>query len=87
MFRMWGKIWKDGHLLADHVAAIGDDDTRTHKVFRSLAEICHTLDLESPIWLDARVREFQRHGKTKFGHDSFIEDVPFDYLEIEIIEE
>ena len=87
MFRMWGRIFKDNHMLADTVISDAADDTRTHKVFRALEEICMELDLQKPIWLDQNVREFQRVAKTRFRQDSFIETIPFDYLEIQIIEE
>ncbi|MBE5996275.1 MAG: hypothetical protein E7240_02830 [Lachnospiraceae bacterium] len=87
MFRMWGKLFKDNHMTADHVAEDSSDDTRTHKVFRALEEICLTFDLMQPIWLDKNIREFQRLAKTRFHEDSFVETVPFDYLEIQVIEE
>lgn len=88
MFRMWGKIWKDNHLVKDTVIEIYDDSlTRTQKVFQSLDEICAQFDLEKPIWLDANIREFQRHDKTRFHQDNFIEILNFQYLEIQIIEE
>ena len=60
-------------------------DTRTHKIFQALEEICY--DLGKPIWLSSNVSEFQRHSKTRFRKDSFIEEIPFDYLEIQVIEE
>lgn len=87
MFRMWGKIWKNNHLLRDTVVCDSSEDTRTHKVFRGLEQICYELDLEHPIWLDSTVREFQRHARARFYQDSFIEKIPFDYLEIHVIEE
>lgn len=87
MFRMWGKIWKNNHLLRDTVVCDSSEDTRTHKVFRGLEQICYELDLEHPIWLDSTVREFQRHDRARFYQDSFIEKIPFDYLEIHVIEE
>ncbi|MDO4633818.1 MAG: hypothetical protein Q4B01_08190 [Eubacteriales bacterium] len=87
MFQLWGKLWKQNSLLNDVTISDDREDTRTHKVFHALEEICLHFDLEQPIWLDANVREFQRHAKTRFGKDSFIEDVDFDYLEIQIIEE
>lgn len=64
-----------------------DDDTRTHRVFHALDEICYAFDLQKPIWLDANVSEFQRMAKTRFRQDSFIEDVDFDFLEIQVLEE
>ena len=41
MFRMWGKIWKDNRMEKDTVYEEESDDTRTHKIFRGLDEICH----------------------------------------------
>lgn len=87
MFRLWGKIWKDNHLLQDMVFEEDSNDTRTHKVFRGLEKICYDFDLSKPIWLDKTINEFKQHDKTRFYQDNFIEEIPFDYLEIQVIEE
>ena len=87
MFRLWGKIWKDNHLLKDTVFEEESTDTRTHKIFRGLEEICYEFDLGKPIWLDKTVAEFKRHDEARFSQDNFIEEIPFDYLEIQVIEE
>ena len=87
MFRMWGKIWKDNHLLRDIVIENNKEDTRTHKVFEALDEICYAFDLGKPIWLDSTIQEFKRHSKARFYQDNFIEEIPFDYLELQVIEE
>lgn len=87
MFRLWGKIFKDNHLLQDAVICDDTEDTRTHKIFHALGELCYTFDLEKPIWLDSNISEFQKVSKTRFRQDSFIETVEFDYLEIQVIEE
>ncbi len=88
MFRMWGKLIRDNHLLKDTVIAIGDYSmSRTEMVFQALDDICYEFDLGKPLWLDATVREFQLHAKTRFNADNFIEAIDFDFLEIQIIEE
>ncbi|RGY97692.1 hypothetical protein [Clostridium sp. AM58-1XD] len=88
MFRMWGKIFRDNHLLQDTVICITDYSlTRTQMVFQSLTDICYELDLGEPIWLDSNVHEFQVHSKTRFSQDNFIEHVDFDFLELQVIEE
>lgn len=87
MFRLWGKIWKDNRLLNDTVFEEESKDTRTHKVFRGLEEICYRMDLGKPMWLDKTVAEFKQHAKARFYQDNFIEEIPFDYLEIQVIEE
>ena len=88
MFRMWGKIWKDNHLIKDTVACISDYSlSRTQMVFQALDEICYTFDLSKPIWLDANIHDFQVHDKTRLSQDNFIEQIDFDYLENHVIEE
>ena len=87
MFQMWGKLVKNNHILQDLTVCIDDEDTRTHKVFRALDEICDAWNLAKPIWLDTNIREFQKHAKVRFYQDSFIDGIDFDYLEIQVIEE
>ena len=87
MFRIWGKIFLQNHLLKDTVVENASDLTRTRKVFAGLEEICHRFDLSVPIWLDSNIRDFKRISKTRFTKDSFIEPIEFDYLEIQVIEE
>ena len=87
MFRVWGKIFKDNRMLKDMTVCDGQADTRTHKVFRALDEICYAFDLSRPIWLDSNIQEFQNMNKTRFSQDNFIEEIPFDYLEIQILDE
>ncbi len=85
--KLWGKLWKDNHLLRDHVVVDEQKDTRTHKVYRALEEICYEFDLGQPIWLDSTIREFKRHHRARFYADSFVEEVSFDYLELMVLEE
>ena len=87
MFRLWGKLWKDNHLLKDTVICDDSEDTRTHKIFRGLESICYEFDLSKPIWLDNNIDEFKRHDKTRFYQDNFVDAIDFDYLEIQVIEE
>ena len=87
MFRLWGKIYKDNRLMKDTVICDTSDDTRTHKIFHALEEICHEFDLSKPIWLDSTIADFKKHDKARFYQDNFVDGIDFDYLEIHIIEE
>ena len=87
MFRLWGKEFKDNRMLKDLVICDESDDTRTHKIFHALDEICYESDLSKPLWLDSTINEFKRHSRARFYQDSFIDEIDFDYLEIQIIEE
>lgn len=87
MFRLWAKEWKNNHMLKDITIENDLEDTRTHKIFQALDEICYAFDLGKPIWLESNIEEFKRHARTRFGQDNFIERIEFDYLEIQVIEE
>ena len=89
MFRLWGKEFKDNHLIRDTVICYEDDPniTRTARIFRAVTQICMEFDLAEPLWLPANIKEFQRRDRTRFTQDNFIEGIDFDYLEIHIIEE
>ena len=63
------------------------EDTRTHKVFAAISQICLHFDLSEPIWLQSNIAEFKRSSRTRFYQDHFIDSVPFDFLEIQVIEE
>lgn len=87
MFRLWGKIFTNNHLIRDTVACIDDNDTRTRHVLAALDEICYALDLSRPIWLDSTILDFKKHDKARFSQDNFVEQIDFDFLEIQVIEE
>lgn len=87
MFRLWAKEFKDNRMLRDITIENATEDTRTHKVFQAIEEVCYAFDLGKPIWLDVNINEFKRHAKTRFHQDSFVETIEFDFLEIHVIEE
>ncbi len=87
MFRLWGKIFQNNHMKKDYEFRDSSEDTRTHKIFRGLEEICVQFDLSRPIWLDKNIRDFKRHNKVRFRQDNFVEEIDFDYLEIQVLEE
>lgn len=88
MFRLWGKIWTKNHLIKDTVICDNRKDVnRTRKIYGAIDEICNQFDLSRPLWLDSNIEEFKRHDKTRFRKDNFIDDIEFDFLEIQVIEE
>ncbi|HIZ06873.1 MAG TPA: hypothetical protein IAA08_02920 [Candidatus Eubacterium avistercoris] len=87
MFRLWGKEFKNNRMIKDTTICDDSQDTRTHKVFRALEEICYEFDLGKPIWLESTIEDFKRHAKARFYQDNFVEQIEFDFLEIQVIEE
>lgn len=87
MFRLWARTFKNNHMIQDTVICDDTTETRTHKVFHAIDEICRQFDLPKPIWLESNIADFKRHDKVRFTADSFIEAIDFDYLELQVIEE
>ena len=87
MFRLWAKVFKDNRMLMDTTICDDTDDTRTHKIFNALDQVCYQFDLGKPMWLDSTIDEFKKHAKARFYQDNFVEEIPFDFLEIHVIEE
>ena len=85
--RIWGQIMQHTRMISDYVVENYEKESRTTKVFAALNELCVHFDLGVPIWLDSNVTEFQRHAKTRFHQDNFIEAIDFDFLEFHVIEE
>ena len=87
MFRMWGKIFKKNRMITDTVICVDNDLNRTRKVYQALEEMCYEFDLPKPLWLESNKQDFIRSTKTRFTRDSFIDEIDFDYLELQVIEE
>ena len=87
MFRMWIKLWKDNRLVKDLTAENAEPVNRTKKVFDAMDRACEAWNLPKPIWLQNNLKEFKKSSRTRFGQDSFIESVDFDWLELHVIEE
>ena len=45
MFRLWAKTWKYNHMISDITIENNREDTRTHKIFQALEEVCDEFDL------------------------------------------
>lgn len=88
MFRVWGRIFKSNKMLNSTTVEIDlPEETRTHKIFMALEQICDEFDLSNPIWLNTNINEFKRIARTRFYADSFVETIEFDYLDFYVIEE
>lgn len=76
MFRVWGRTFKSNKMLQSTTIELDiPDETRTHKVFMALEQICEEFDLSNPIWLDSNINEFKRIARTRFYADSFVESI------------
>ena len=88
MFRLWAKIIVSGKMIKNITIENSDSSlNRTKKIFNAIDEICYAYDLSKPLWLDKNIKEFKKNSKTRFTKDNFVDEIEFDLLEIEVIEE
>lgn len=52
----------------------------------ALDAACHQLDVPRPILLPRHERDWEQFSQVRFLKDHFMEDVPFDRMEVEFID-
>ena len=82
MPRLWAKIINKHRIEQQQTAQCAWEDAE-----EALTELCHVFDIPRPIWLDKHHREFEEFRRTHFLPEHFMEDVPFQKLEIEFLED
>ena len=88
MFRLCAKIIVSGKIVKNMTIENPDSSlNRTKKIFSALDEVCYAYDLSKPLWLDKNIREFKKNSRTRFTKDNFVDEIEFDSLDIEVIEE
>ena len=88
MFRLWVKIIDSGKIVKNMTIENSDSSlNRTKKIFHAIDEACYAYDLSKPLWLDKNISEFKKSSKTRFTKDNFVDEIDFDFLEVEVIEE
>ena len=88
MFRLWAKIIDAGKIVKNMTIENSDSSlNRTKKIFHAIDEACYAYDLSKPLWLDKNISEFKKSSKTRFTKDNFVDEIDFDFLEFEVIEE
>ncbi len=87
MIRLWGKIVKKNKIINSFVYECPSDEVSLALIKQSLEEICYHFNLSIPMWLDDNDIDMLKFFRTRFYSSHFIEEISFDYLEIEIIED
>ena len=78
--RLWGRIIQDHRIISSETVCIEDDDLE-----RAIRELCRRFDIQRPVQLPKHDRDLKQFGRTTYSRDHFIETVPFQRLEIEIL--
>ncbi|MDL2206537.1 hypothetical protein LJC33_06485 [Eubacteriales bacterium OttesenSCG-928-N13] len=82
MSRLWLKIIKRHRIDRQQTAPCVWEDKDA-----SLRELAKDMDLPMPIWLNKHENEWKQYGRTAFLPEHFIEDVDFEQMEIEFLDD
>jgi hypothetical protein len=87
MYKLWAKKIKSNKIIGSITIKNNEDISFSHKTDKSIKEICQKFDLSVPLWLEKHRTEFSEFKYVTFEADDFIDDIDFDKLEIELIED
>lgn len=82
MARLWARIIIKHRIARQNTAPCAWGDAES-----ALTELCREFDIPCPIWLGKHERDFEEFRRTAFLPEHFMEDVPFDRLEIEYLDD
>lgn len=83
--KLWGKIRKDNHTVADAVAVVHARSAyEVGDWGEPFAELCRKLNLSRPVILNKHIRDLERFSHTVFFPADFLEPVDFDRFEAEL---
>lgn len=87
MYRIWGKRIKDNKIIEEMTYENKDDSLPINEALElALDEFTYAFDLQKPMWFNKNTKEMAKFHATSFHEDQFIEDIDFDYLEIQLLE-
>ena len=82
MSRLWLKVIKNHRIHEQYTRPCNWGEEKD-----VLVETCKQADLPCPIWLEKHEREYARFRRTSFTSEHFIEEIRFDKLDLEFIDD
>ena len=82
MVRLWAKTYKN-HKITNSFIYESIDNYNSETFYLHLQEICHKLDIPTPVVLSYHVKSFEEFSNCHFLPRDFVETINFDRLVIE----
>ena len=82
MVKLWTRTVKDNKTILKH-DFVREKDMEWADFFDYVREICHEMDLPTPVILKTHLFNFVKFNYVRFLPSDFIEQVDFDYLIVE----
>jgi len=87
MYRLWAKKIKNNNIISSLTIKNNEKISIEDKKDKCFKEICQKFDLSVPLWLKKHDDEFSQFKYVIFYPDDFIDDIDFDKLEIDLIDD
>lgn len=87
MYRLWGKEIKNNQIVASIVVEDMSNFSLDKKRELCINKICEHFDISVPNWLSRHDLDFKTYKYVTFYQGDFVEDILFDRLEIELIDD
>lgn len=82
MIKIWGKVHSHERIIKSKTMKV---DTQNTTFFDMLANLCHSLNIPTPVLLDKHVYDFNLFNHCVFKKDDFIEEVVFDSFVVQYV--
>lgn len=80
--KLWIRLLEDNKIIKDKIVSC-DNITCVLDLEEAMRDICHSLDLPTPIVLPTHYRNFVDFHNAKFKKDDFVESLDGDILIVE----
>ena len=87
MYKLWARKIKTNKIINSFVVKNKEEISLEEKKDKCLKEICQKLDISVPIWLKKHELEFSQFKYVIFTAQDFIDEIDFDKLEIELLDD
>lgn len=84
MIKIWGKIVVNSKIVKQSTTLVEETNT---SFFDMLKNVCHNLNIPTPVLLDKHVYDFNMFHLCTFKADDFVESIIFDRFEISLLPE
>lgn len=82
MFKIWATTVKNHKITGSYVYHSADKFD-TEQFLYYLTDICHEMDIPTPVILKSHIHNYCVFNNAKFRKEDFVEHVDFDFLRLE----
>jgi len=86
MLRLWTRVIRHNKIIEEAVTVSALED-ECAALAKALQEACVQMDIARPLWLSINERDIEEYRRTTLNQDNFLEDIHFDRMELEILED